>query len=321
YQFKKLLKPILGARYEGEYNRLRNRNNDTLRASAYSFDIVTAYLKTAADARTGYGLAYIFRRDQLPRFTSFLQQSHSQTIEMNTSLARWKNHRITFTGSYRELIVDDSTFNNQKAEQTLLGRFEYTGSLLRNVVQVQTLYEFGSGQEQKKSYTYLEVPAGQGLYYWVDYNGDGVQQKSLRYPDGRLNVLGEKITQNWPIKLYGTYAATEMQTAFTDCSAGMGGHHQPDLIIIEILDNEGRQLPDGTPGEIVITTLGIEGMPLLRYRTGDMAILYAEPCSCGRHSKRLSHVTGRKQQMIKYKGTTLYPPAIFDMLNEGYREQ
>jgi hypothetical protein len=178
YQFKKLLKPILGARYEGEYNRLRNRNNDTLRASAYSFDIVTAYLKTAADARTGYGLAYIFRRDQLPRFTSFLQQSHSQTIEMNTSLARWKNHRITFTGSYRELIVDDSTFNNQKAEQTLLGRFEYTGSLLRNVVQVQTLYEFGSGQEQKKSYTYLEVPAGQGLYYWVDYNGDGVQQSN-----------------------------------------------------------------------------------------------------------------------------------------------
>jgi phenylacetate-CoA ligase len=157
--------------------------------------------------------------------------------------------------------------------------------------------------------------------YGINLGSTAVQKaicigESLRYPDGRLNVLGEKITQNWPIKLYGTYAATEMQTAFTDCSAGMGGHHQPDLIIIEILDDEGRQLPDGTPGEIVITTLGIEGMPLLRYRTGDMAILYAEPCSCGRHSKRLSHVTGRKQQMIKYKGTTLYPPAIFDMLNE-----
>lgn len=140
--------------------------------------------------------------------------------------------------------------------------------------------------------------------------------ESLRYPDGRLNVLGEKITGDWPIKLYGTYAATEMQTAFTDCAAGMGGHEQPDLIIVEILDEDGRQVPDGSPGEIVITTLGVEGMPLLRYRTGDIAILYASPCSCGRHSKRLSHVTGRKQQMIKYRGTTLYPPAIFDMLNE-----
>lgn len=141
--------------------------------------------------------------------------------------------------------------------------------------------------------------------------------ESLRYPDGRLNALGEKIASQWPIQLHGTYAATEMQTAFTDCEAGMGGHHQPDLVIVEILDDEGNQLPDGTFGEITITTLGIEGMPLLRYRTGDMAALLNEPCSCGRHSRRLTHVTGRKQHMIKYKGTTLYPPAIFDILNEA----
>lgn len=140
--------------------------------------------------------------------------------------------------------------------------------------------------------------------------------ESLRRPDGTLNALGEKITAQWPIQLYGTYAATEMQTAFTDCSAGRGGHHQPDLIIVEIVDDQGNTLPDGTFGEVVVTTLGIEGMPLLRYRTGDVCALYHEPCSCGRLSKRLSHVTGRKQQMIKYKGTTLYPPAIFDMLNE-----
>ena len=140
--------------------------------------------------------------------------------------------------------------------------------------------------------------------------------ESLRYKDGRLNALGEKITSQWPIKLYGTYAATEMQTAFTDCSAGMGGHHQPDLVIIELLDEHGQPVPDGAAGEVTITTLGIEGMPLLRYRTGDVCTLLNEPCRCGRHSKRLSHVTGRRQQMIKYKGTTLYPPAIFDILNE-----
>lgn len=140
--------------------------------------------------------------------------------------------------------------------------------------------------------------------------------ESLRHPEGQFNALGEKIVSQWPIRLYGTYAATEMQTAFTDCSAGMGGHHQPDLVIVEIVDEDGKVLPDGTPGEVVITTLGIEGMPLLRYRTGDVCTLYHEPCTCGRHSKRLSHVTGRRQQMIKYKGTTLYPPAVFDILNE-----
>lgn len=139
--------------------------------------------------------------------------------------------------------------------------------------------------------------------------------ESLRQGDFELNALGEKIVSEWPIKLYSTYASTEMQTAFTECGAGMGGHHQPDLIIFEILDEDGNQLKQGEYGEVAITTLGVEGMPLLRYRTGDICCYYDSKCSCGRTSRRLSPVAGRKQQMIKYKGTTLYPPAVFDMLN------
>jgi phenylacetate-CoA ligase len=57
-------------------------------------------------------------------------------------------------------------------------------------------------------------------------------------------------------------------------------------------------------------------MPLLRYKTGDICIYFDEPCACGRTSLRLSPIIGRKKQMIKYKGTTLYPPALFDLLNE-----
>jgi phenylacetate-CoA ligase len=139
--------------------------------------------------------------------------------------------------------------------------------------------------------------------------------ESLRAADFELNVLGQKIYDDWPIKFYSTYASTEMQTAFTECSAGMGGHEIPDLIILEILDDHGNPLPAGQYGEVTITTLGLEGMPLIRYRTGDICTYYETPCSCGRYSRRLSPVLGRKQQMIKYKGTTLYPPAVFDILN------
>lgn len=142
--------------------------------------------------------------------------------------------------------------------------------------------------------------------------------ESLRDADFSPNALGRQIAEAWPgLQLFSTYAATELQTAFTECEAGKGGHLQPDLIYVEIIDDEGTPLPDGVPGEVVVTTLGIEAMPLLRYRTGDIAALHSEPCSCGRKSKRLGPIVGRKGQMIKYRGTTIYPPAIFDILNEA----
>ncbi len=139
--------------------------------------------------------------------------------------------------------------------------------------------------------------------------------EGLRTADFEPNTLAQRITSQWNIKLFGTYASTEMQTAFTECEAGMGGHHLPELVIFEILDDQGNPLREGEYGELTITTLGVEGMPLLRYRTGDICCYYDAPCSCGRKSRRLSPVLGRKQQMIKYKGTTLYPPAIFELLN------
>jgi phenylacetate-CoA ligase len=140
--------------------------------------------------------------------------------------------------------------------------------------------------------------------------------ESLRDDALMPNTLAQKIKQDWNIELYGTYASTEMQTAFTECSAGAGGHHHPELIIVEIIDDDGKPVAPGEKGEVTITTLGVEGMPLLRYRTGDICRAYYGPCSCGRNTMRLGPVLGRKQQMIKFKGTTLYPPVIFEVLNQ-----
>lgn len=140
--------------------------------------------------------------------------------------------------------------------------------------------------------------------------------EALRTADLQLNILGTRIADAWNVSLYGTYASTEMQTAFTECGHGRGGHHHPELIYVEILNDLGEPLPLGTPGEITITTLGVEGMPLLRYKTGDIAVAYQDACSCGRNTLRLGPVLGRKQQMIKLKGTTVYPPGVFDALNE-----
>jgi phenylacetate-CoA ligase len=139
--------------------------------------------------------------------------------------------------------------------------------------------------------------------------------ENIRNTDLSLNIAGKRITERWKIQLYSTYASTEMQTAFTECGEGKGCHHQPELIIVELLDENNNPVKHGEPGEVTITTLGVEAMPLLRYRTGDVCIAFNDPCKCGRNSLRLSPVIGRKSQLIKLKGTTIYPPALFDILN------
>ncbi len=155
----------------------------------------------------------------------------------------------------------------------------------------------------------------------IDVNQSSVKKaicigENIRNTDFSLSILGKKITDAWNIQLFSTYASTEMQTAFTECREFKGGHSQPELIIVEMLDENDQAVSQGQPGEVTITTLGVEGMPLLRYKTGDICLHFDEACACGRSSKRLSPVIGRKKQMIKYKGTTLYPPALFDILNE-----
>ena len=155
----------------------------------------------------------------------------------------------------------------------------------------------------------------------IDYNNSTLKKaicigEALRNPGGELTTLGKKISEQWgALELYSTYASTEMQTSFTECEAHEGGHIPADLIIVELLDDNEQPVKDGEPGEVTITTIGVEAMPLLRFKTGDICIRTSAPCKCGRNSARLSSVIGRKGQMIKFKGTTIYPPILFDILD------
>ncbi len=155
----------------------------------------------------------------------------------------------------------------------------------------------------------------------IDINKSGIKGavcigEPLRNQDFSPNVLTEKIKSKWNIDLYSTYASTEMSTAFTECTQQIGGHQHPELIIVEILDENDQPVQNGNEGELTITTLGIEAMPLLRFKTGDIVVAHSSPCDCGRNTLRLGPVVGRKKQMIKYKGTTLYPPAMNNLLND-----
>ena len=139
--------------------------------------------------------------------------------------------------------------------------------------------------------------------------------ENIRDLDFQNNSIASKIIENWNVSLFSTYASTEKQTAFTECAFQNGGHHLPELIYFEILDENENQLSEKEFGELTITTFGVEGMPLLRYKTGDICSYYTDPCPCGKSTFRLGPIIGRKHQMIKYNGTTLFPQTMFNILN------
>jgi phenylacetate-CoA ligase len=139
--------------------------------------------------------------------------------------------------------------------------------------------------------------------------GEPIRTVNLEY-----SQLGERLKKIWSCDIIGTYASTEMATSFTDCCYGRGGHFHPELITVEVVHENGHPVRPGQPGEIIVTPLQVTGMPLLRYCTGDVATYFTEPCPCGRKTYRLSPIIGRKQQKMKIRGTTVYPNAIFSVL-------
>ena len=159
--------------------------------------------------------------------------------------------------------------------------------------------------------------AGEG----IDPRTAGVRRlicigEPLRGRDMALLKLGLDLEALWGARVHSTYASSETVTTFCECTAQCGGHLAPELAVVEILDDHGVALPPGAVGEVTVTPLATEGMPLIRFRTGDISFLLAERCACGRGSPRLGPILGRRQQMLKVRGTTLYPQALYSALDE-----
>ncbi|SDP48799.1 phenylacetate--CoA ligase family protein [Desulforhopalus singaporensis] len=165
-----------------------------------------------------------------------------------------------------------------------------------------------------------------GLGRWGLENGIDVGRCSIdtivtigepaRQADHSPTPLGGRLIDIWQARLASSYGATELETAFCECGQGKGGHVHPELMLVEIVGDDGTVLPNGTSGEVVVTPLGVEGFPLVRFKTGDIARLHSDPCGCGWNSKRLGAVEGRLAQRLKYRGTTIYPEMIFNVLQE-----
>ena len=101
----------------------------------------------------------------------------------------------------------------------------------------------------------------------------------------------------------------------SECSCQNGLHINEDHFFPEIIDPlTGQSLPYGEKGELVLTTLTKEGMPMLRYRTRDLTVLHADPCECGRTLVRMSKVLGRSDDMLIIRGVNVFPSQVESVL-------
>ena len=122
-----------------------------------------------------------------------------------------------------------------------------------------------------------------------------------------------KIEEALGVDVYNSYGLSEMNgpgVAF-DCEAKNGMHVWEDNFLLEIVDPEsGEPLPDGHTGELVLSSLCREAMPILRYRTRDITSVIPEPCACGRTHRRIRRITGRADDMLIVRGVNIYPQQI-----------
>lgn len=129
--------------------------------------------------------------------------------------------------------------------------------------------------------------------------------------------MRKSISEGLGIELYDIYGLTEIYGPGIgiNCSEEKGIHYWDDYIYIEVIDPKtGKPVPDGTEGEIVITTLVKEGAPLLRFRTHDISRIIPEKCSCGRNYPRIDTIKGRSDDMFKVHGVNMFPSQVEEVL-------
>jgi hypothetical protein len=177
-QLKKMNDWRLGFRYALEQNASRHKSTDTLTIDAFSFDSYSVYLRSDERKKNRYGISFFTRSDKYKSAggKDFTRGDRSYNLNLQTELLANPKRQFYLNTTFRKLKVYNAAISKQQEDETILGRAEYVMNEWKGLLTGNVLYEVGSGQEQKRDFAYLEVPAGTGQYAWIDYNTDGVQQ-------------------------------------------------------------------------------------------------------------------------------------------------
>ena len=173
--FKKLKDYQLNVSYSVEDNEVRNKLSDSVSAESFKFKVFQVGIQSPEEKLNRWGISYFTREDAYPVGTKLVRSDRSQNITLSSELLKNERHQFRFNGTYRHLKVFNELQRGVLPDNSLLGRAEYQVNEWRGLLSGNVLYEVGAGQEQKRDFAFLEVPAGQGEYTWIDYDNNGVQ--------------------------------------------------------------------------------------------------------------------------------------------------
>jgi hypothetical protein len=174
-ELKKMRSYIVGSSCVVEHNETHNKFTDSVALASFDFETLQVYLKSPEKKLNKWGLNWFTRSNKYPLGKNLVKTDRSQNINLHTELLKNEHHQFRLNVTYRELTVLQKSISTQTADKSLLGRAEYQVNKWKGLLTGNLLYEVGAGQEQKKDFTYLEVPAGQGQYVWIDYDNNGLQ--------------------------------------------------------------------------------------------------------------------------------------------------
>lgn len=175
-QLKKLNNWRAGFNYALEKSSTTDKLTDTLTPGSFFFDIYSAYLKSDESRKDKYAVTFFTRSDKYARGKDFIRGDRSLNLNLQTMLEGNAKRQFYLNATFRKLKVLDKTVTTQQEDETILGRAEYVMNEWKGFLTGNVLYEVGAGQEQRRDFAYLEVPAGTGQYAWNDYNSDNIQQ-------------------------------------------------------------------------------------------------------------------------------------------------
>lgn len=171
---------IPGYRFRTDRNEVINKTDNSIISTAMNFEEHSFYIKNGSTLKTQYGLDYQIREDRLPFNGELVNNNLSKTWNAFLKTRIEETQDINLILTYRNL-EQLNVPGNDNNDETLMGRVDWTGNFLNNVVRSELTYALGNSRELRREFVFIPVPLGEGTHTWRDDNADGIQDLNEFY--------------------------------------------------------------------------------------------------------------------------------------------